>query len=82
MDNIIESLITKIRDDYNSQIEKGILKELCRLGYNFDSYELRNLFAAERLIIIKKHGSNFVYLDNTIPVFAWKDPELNLGWNA
>ena len=75
-----ESLSQKLYKQYAGKLESDILKALSKLGYNFDSFDVRNAFAQNRLTWTQKDGNNWIYLDNTILVYSWKQPSIQIGF--
>lgn len=82
--NIVGDIINEAVKRYHKNVETFLLKELSKMGYNFDSYELRDMFARQRLIIFIKDGVNYLYLDGVTPITAWRDypvfDDKIMGW--
>lgn len=70
--NIVETIIKEAVTRHNKAVESFLLKELSKMGHNFDSYELRDLFFRTRLRIAVREGINYLYLDGHL-VTAWKN---------
>ena len=81
MDSIqYENIAQKLYYQYYGRIESNIIKSLSKLGYNFDSFDVRNAFTQNRLTWVQKDGNNWIYLDNTILVYSWKQPSIQIGF--
>jgi hypothetical protein len=81
---MVQYVINKIVKEYHKNLETYVLKELSKKGYNFDSHEVRNMFAKNRLVIYQKGAGNWLYLDNDIFICSWRSypewDELKMGW--
>ena len=75
-----ESIAQKLYKQYADRLESDIIRALSKLGYNFDSFDVRNAFAQNRLTWVSKDGKNWIYLDTTILVHNWKQPSINVGF--
>lgn len=78
--NILQEAVKR----HHEAVETFVLKELSKRGYNWDSYELRNMFIRQRLKIYIKDGANYLYLDDHELITSWRDTlvfdETKMGW--